>query len=724
MSSKKSHHIIAIIDRYLADPRLDSETLLRKRWTWLFMMVNFLGCTAMTVLGLFWELGPMLWFGYALVSIHIIGLLIFRSALRFDLVINICYSIIVILACAVIIQLGGLSTSMGYVFIGLNCAMASVLAGNLRWTIAMFALYCSTIILIGLLDPMLETPAFLTPQHNTIYFVLDAVWVNACILFLVILFMKDKSRFEKAEAEKLRKLDEAKTQLYTNLSHEFRTPLTVILGLADQLDKNSGRSTGGPRKIKFQSRVLLRLVNQMLDIAKIEAGSMKLNLIQGDIIRYVQYITGSFQSLADQNKIKLEYQSNHQSVLADYDPQKLLQILGNLISNAIKFTDPGGKIRVSVSSNKDENSEIVSFVVRDTGKGIPSQELPHIFDRFYQVRDTLIETQGTGLGLALTRELVRMMNGSITVESTEGKGSEFTVNLPISRQALVEADHGIGLIHSESLYIAIPDKDDYKAHDTVLRGSIEKPLLLLVEDNKDVRDYLVSILEDHYLLELAENGKIGLDKALEIVPDIVLTDVMMPQMDGFELIRRLKNDIRGDHIPTIVVTAKGDFPSKMKGLGLGADHYLVKPFSEQELLLKLNNLLKARNKMQQKLLAASQLSLSGREKYKQELLFMSKINSILDEQMHDEDFGINQIASILHMSRSQLYRKFTALTNISIGRYMKSYRLQKAKIMIESRGKNVSEAAIDSGFKNLSHFSTSFSEEFGYPPSSLIKMGD
>ncbi|MBT8271774.1 MAG: HAMP domain-containing histidine kinase, partial [Bacteroidia bacterium] len=422
MSSKKSHHIIAIIDRYLADPRLDSETLLRKRWTWLFMMVNFLGCTAMTVLGLFWELGPMLWFGYALVSIHIIGLLIFRSALRFDLVINICYSIIVILACAVIIQLGGLSTSMGYVFIGLNCAMASVLAGNLRWTIAMFALYCSTIILIGLLDPMLETPAFLTPQHNTIYFVLDAVWVNACILFLVILFMMDKSRFEKAEAEKLRKLDEAKTQLYTNLSHEFRTPLTVIQGLADQLDKNSGRSTDSPRKIKFQSRVLLRLVNQMLDIAKIEAGSMKLNLIQGDIISYVKYISSSFLSLADQNKIKLEFHSNNQPVFTDYDPEKLLQILGNLISNAIKFTPRGGKIRVLVSSDKDEDSEIVRLVVGDTGKGISSQELPHIFDRFYQVRDKTIETPGTGLGLALTRELLRIMNGSITVESTEGKG--------------------------------------------------------------------------------------------------------------------------------------------------------------------------------------------------------------------------------------------------------------------------------------------------------------
>ncbi|NNL78909.1 MAG: hypothetical protein HKO67_00330, partial [Flavobacteriaceae bacterium] len=175
MSSKKSHHIISIIDRYLADPRLDSETLLRKRWTWLFMIVNLLGCTVMTVLGLIWELGPMLWFGYSLVSIHIIGLIIFRSAYRFDLVINICYSFIVILACAVMIQLGGLSTSMGFVFIGLNCAMASVLAGNLRWTIVMFALYCSTIILIGLLDPMLETPAFITSRLNTIYFVLDAV---------------------------------------------------------------------------------------------------------------------------------------------------------------------------------------------------------------------------------------------------------------------------------------------------------------------------------------------------------------------------------------------------------------------------------------------------------------------------------------------------------------------------------------------------------------------
>ncbi|MBT8272146.1 MAG: response regulator, partial [Bacteroidia bacterium] len=304
------------------------------------------------------------------------------------------------------------------------------------------------------------------------------------------------------------------------------------------------------------------------------------------------------------------------------------------------------------------------------------------------------------------------------------KGSEFTVLLPVSRQAPVEADNGISQIHPESLHTAIPVKDDSNSSDAVLRGSFDKPLLLLVEDNKDIRDYLVSVLEDYYLVELAENGKVGLDKAQQIVPDIIMTDVMMPLMDGFELISCLKNDIRSDHIPTIVLTAKGDFPSKLKGLGLGADHYLVKPFSEQELLLKLNNLLEARNKMQQKLAAASHLSHSGREQYKQELVFMSKINSLLEEQMHDEDFGVSQIAKVLHMSRSQLYRKFTALTNISIGRYMKSYRLHKARTMIENMGKNVSEAAIDCGFKNLSHFSTSFSEEFGYPPSSLIKIGD
>ncbi|WP_242133686.1 ATP-binding protein [Aestuariivivens marinum] len=705
----------------MADPRLEPEALLRKRWTWLYMLVNFIGLTCMTGLGYVWEIYPILWFGYALIITQIVAIPLFRVSKRFDLVLNISYGIIVILAFAVMLQTGGLTTSMGFVFIGINCAMGSVLAGNLRWTIGMFVLYCTTIILLGVLQPYLVTPDYITPEVNSFYFVTDAVWVNACVLFLVILFMKDKSRYEKSEAEKLRKIDEAKTQLYTNVSHEFRTPLTIISGVADQMDQNKDKwPQNGPYKIKVQSQILLRLVNQMLDISKIEAGSMHLNLIHGDIKKFAQYVIGTFNSLAEYKHIELHININNEPLYADYDPEKLMHVFGNLLSNSIKFSSRGGKIDVSVYGDNLRGQEILYISVRDSGRGIPKESINYIFDRFYQVPDKYDQIQGTGLGLALTKELVKLMKGDINVKSKVGIGSEFVVTLPVNKEARMEKDHGVSMVNSHSIHSIIPTHNENKDLKINPQLSLENPILLIVEDNKDVVEYLITILEDHYILEVAFNGKDGLEKALEIIPDLILTDIMMPEMDGFEMTRHLKNDIRTDHIPIVVLTAKGDFQSKLSGLKIGADHYLIKPFSEKELLLKLNNLLEARRKMQKKLGSIKSLFRQGNMHYKQEMLFMSKINTLLDEKLQNENLGIKDICLHLNMSRPQLYRKFSALTNNSIGKYIRSYRLHRAKVMIESQNKNVTEAAMDSGFKNLSHFSTSFREEFGYSPSELL----
>jgi len=243
----------------------------------------------------------------------------------------------------------------------------------------------------------------------------------------------------------------------------------------------------------------------------------------------------------------------------------------------------------------------------------------------------------------------------------------------------------------------------------------------LVEDNKDVVEYLISILNDKYSVVIASNGKEGLKKAKKIIPDVIITDIMMPQMDGYELIEKIKSDIVTDHIPVIVLTARGDFDSKLIGLEIGADHYLTKPFSEEELILKVKNLLSNRKKMQSKLGISSALDNQESIMYKRELIFMSKINKLLDENIENENFGIKDICNALNFSRSQFYRKFSVLADGSIGKYIRSYRLHKAKILIEVNGKNVSEAARDTGFKNLSHFSTSFTEEFGFPPSELLQ---
>lgn len=710
------------VDRYLTDPRLDSEALLRKRWAWIWLLVTFVFVliTASTTLFVF-KAWPLWWFGAVFMAGYTISFPLYRRVVRFDLVINIFFTVITTAAMFAMLQIGGLNTSLGYVFIGMNCAMGSILVGNLRWTIGMFVWYCITILIVGLFQSSLTTPEYVTPTVNTISFVGLAFWINACILFIVILFMKDKSRFEKAEVEKLRKIDEAKTKLFTNVSHEFRTPLTVIKGIAEQMEKHPERwMKTGPGKIRTQSQILLRLVNQMLGIAKIEADEMHLNLIQGNIRKFIYYLAESFQNLAENKGIHLIVNRQKEAIVTDYDPDKIMHVISNLLSNALKFTPAGGRVYVDVDSVTEENRKMVRITVRDTGRGIPKESVGKIFERFYQVPDNYDQTPGTGLGLALASELVKLMGGEIRVKSEEGKGTEFTLVFPVTTRAKVSGDHGISGIRPETIDTVVPKAGNKVEDKNSLELTGDKPLLLIVEDNSDVVEYLFSVLDKQYNITLATNGKTGLEKALEIIPDIILSDVMMPQMDGFEMLRLLKEDIRTDHIPVIILTARGDFDSKLTGLETGADHYLVKPFSEKELLLKLHNLLELRKKMQKQLGFLPLQHHRGATHHIQERQFIEKINTLIDTNLDDEDFGIKEIGDSLNMSRAQLYRKFSALTDKSIGRYLRSYRLHRAKELLETSGKNVSEAALETGFKNLSHFSTSFREEFGFPPGELL----
>ncbi len=723
MSKNIGRQILARIDKYLADPRLEPEAQLRKRWAWIWLVVTavFVLITASITLFIF-KAWPLWWFGAMFMIGYAISFPLYRHVRRFDLVINIYFIVITTAAMFAMLQTGGLNTSLGYVFIGMNCAMGSILAGNLRWTIGMFAWYCITILIVGLVQSSLSTPEYITQTLNTISFVGLAFWINACILFIVVLFMKDKSRYEKAEAEKLRKIDEAKTRLFTNISHEFRTPLTVIQGMAEQIEKHPEQwLKSGPQKIVNQSRILLRLVNQMLNIAKIEADEMPLNLIQGDISSFVRYLAEPFQSLAESRQIQLRISDEQKPVFTDYDPEKLMHVVINLLSNALKFTPPGGRVFLAVEKETREKREVVQIVVGDTGKGIPEESKEKIFERFYQVPDQSDQTAGTGLGLALASELVKLMKGEMRIKSEEGKGTQFTVSLPLTRAADLNNDYGISAINPESIDAGISKPSVFPDHKSSPRKQVKSPLILLVEDNSDVVEYLLAILEKHYEIEWATNGKTGLEKARELIPDIIVSDVMMPQMDGFEMLKNLRADIRTDHIPVVILTARGDFDSKITGLEIGADHYLVKPFSEKELLLKLNNLLELRRKMQRQLGKLPFIEPNEKTQYKPQTLFMKRLNSLIGNELHNEDFGITEICRSMNMSRAQLYRKFTALTDNSIGHYLRTCRLHRAKNLLEQHHTNVSEAAFQSGFRNLSHFSTSFREEFGFSPNELIR---
>ncbi|TNE68062.1 MAG: response regulator, partial [Bacteroidetes bacterium] len=408
-------------------------------------------------------------------------------------------------------------------------------------------------------------------------------------------------KLAKAEALRLQELDQAKTRLYTNITHEFRTPLTVILGMEEQLRKKNGDwLEEGLRLIRRNGEQLLRLVNQLLDLSRVEAGHLPLRMVQGDIVAYLRYLAESFHSYAESKDIRLHVLSTVEVLSMDHDPEKMQHIISNLLSNAIKFTPAGGDIYLQIGIEKGEipGSEGVCVIrIKDTGIGIPIEQLPHIFDRFYQVDDSYTRSrEGAGVGLALVRELVRLMQGSIDVKSEPGKGTEFHIRLPITHTAAPETEMARRDTPAAVLStLVLPEEN---ADKQVLSEPGDRNTVLLVEDNPDVISYLATVLDQHYQVETAQDGQEGIEKALELIPDIIVSDVMMPRKDGFELCETLKADERTSHIPIILLTAKTDQPSKIEGLAYGADAYLAKPFNQEELLVRLEKLIELRHRLQ------------------------------------------------------------------------------------------------------------------------------
>ncbi|MCP3928588.1 MAG: response regulator, partial [Bacteroidetes bacterium] len=535
--------------------------------------------------------------------------------------------------------------------------------------------------------------------------------VLAGILFFFYRFQLNR-KLEKEDAKRVKELDAVKTKLYTNITHEFRTPLTIILGMVDQIKENpQAWFSEGLQMIKRSGKNLLHLVNQMLDLSKLESEAMPLNMMQGDIIAYLKYLFESFHSMAESKEIDLHFNSEPESVLMDYDPEKMRNVIFNLMSNAIKYSSIGGTISFEVNK-KQELDRQLEIKIKDSGTGISKEQLPYIFDRFYQANERVNKKGGTGIGLAIVKELVKLMNGSISVASEMGKGTEFSLLLPITNNASLSEE-----TFSKDIKEQLPpvlSLVGVEEGGKIVRAE-EKPLLLIVEDNVDVVTYLSSFLRRDYQLLVANNGDEGIEKAIENIPDIILSDVMMPLKDGFELCQTLKTDERSSHIPIILLTAKADMASKFEGLELGADAYLSKPISREELELRLRKLLESRKKLQEyysKMRPAIPLD----KRYKREDVFMKKLHGILDANLDDENFGIKALSQTLYISRMQLHRKLKALTGKSTSHYLRSFRLQKAKDFLLTSNKSITEIAYDVGFKTPNYFSTSFLKEFGQSP--------
>jgi len=606
-------------------------------------------------------------------------------------------------------------------------------------------------------------------------------WWAWCAYALVLWFggrwlyrLRLTRHLEHREALRLRELDEFKSRLFTNITHEFRTPLTVILGVAEQTEQAApevqfadlgaaNRFAEGLKKrlalVRRNGRNLLDLVNQLLDLAKAESNQLKVSMVHGDLVRYVRYITESFHSVANYQNVLLRVESKVPELLMDYDPEKMRQILSNLLSNALKHTPSGGRVMVFIL----HQSSYIVLKVEDTGSGIAPEDLPHIFDRFYQADDAAAKAGGTGIGLALTKELVKLLGGSISVESEAGKGSVFTVKLPIRNEA-VRANPDLG----NSTPDPSPNgRGDTTQRDVVLRSlasppvgggvgggvagvGVDTPSLLIIEDNPDVVEYLRLCLSapstgegrgGAFHLDFAYNGRVGIEKALDTVPDLILSDVMMPEKDGFAVCDALKNDERTSHIPIILLTAKADVESRIAGLRRGADAYLAKPFHPEELLATLQNLLALRQKLQAKYAATVfqtplNQSLNGQDaplystpaavqndRTDIEEQFLQNLREAVEARLDEADVSFPEVCRAVGMGKSNLYAKLTALTGMSFNVYVRNLRLYRAKHLLQTTDLNVSEIAYQVGFKDPKYFSRAFAEEFGVPPSEARALG-
>ena len=530
----------------------------------------------------------------------------------------------------------------------------------------------------------------------------------------------DKEIIEQ-QAEQLLELDKAKSRFFTNISHEFRTPLTVIIGMVRKTRNQPKKwMKEGSVLIERNAENLLNLVNQILDLRKLESGKLDLNLYQANVIPYLQYIFESFDSLGESKLVQLHFLCDLESVVMDYDPEKLLRIVSNLLSNAIKFTPENGNIYLIVRKENiiaEPDAEQLIIQVKDTGIGIPVEKLEKIFDQFYQLESTAKWAgHGTGIGLALCKELVNLMGGHIEAESKENKGSIFTVRLPIQNKApLKEVAETIDQ-DIEELYVAEAKAEGGSTLQAAIDNKPDLPLILLIDDNRDVLQYLIACLEGKYQLAVARDGQEGIEKALEIIPDVIISDIMMPKKNGYEVCNTLKLNEKTSHIPIILLTAKASEYSRIEGLQKGADAYITKPFREEELLIRLNNIIDSRRKIQLYYRQHDHLASEEDQEIKQENEFLQKIRLTLESHLDDSDYGIIQICRDIGMSRAQLHRKLKALTGQSASIFLRRIRLHKAKELLETTDYNSSQVAYAVGFRHPSYFAKLFLEEFGHSP--------
>ncbi|WP_109829781.1 hybrid sensor histidine kinase/response regulator transcription factor [Reichenbachiella versicolor] len=510
-------------------------------------------------------------------------------------------------------------------------------------------------------------------------------------------------------SEQLHEADQAKLRFFTNVSHEFRTPLTVILGYLDGLDQDNSKKTRGI--IRNNAIRLLRLIDQVIEFRKIDLQQAKLSVSEINPSKFTEDIVKSFQILADKKGINLEYENKTIPSLWS-DPDKLDKVLYNLISNAIKYT-PRDKV-VSVSIEASDST--IDFIVKDEGLGIQESDLKSIFDRFYRSDSQHQQmADGHGIGLSLVNELVEMMHGVIDVQSTVNEGTCFIVSFKKGKQHFDEADFG-----GSSAKISLPTEVENQPSIDSL--SVKEYSILIVEDNLDLREYLISILSPNYQVISAEHGKEGIEALDHHLPDLIISDIMMPEMNGIEFCQAVKDEIMTSHIPIILLTAKTDNRSKIEGFELGIDDYIEKPFDKKLFLTRVRSLLDNRKAFKQQLITVQASDNIDQTKIsKRDLDFWKNANHIMKQGISDTNLTMESIAEQLYMSRSTFYRKFKSLTGENAADYFRKMRLQVAADLIKDGHDTISTISAQVGFDSVEQFRNKFKEQFGMTPSEFRK---
>ncbi|MBW8331144.1 MAG: response regulator [Prolixibacteraceae bacterium] len=556
--------------------------------------------------------------------------------------------------------------------------------------------------------------------------------------------LKTRIEIERIKAEKLHEIDQMKLDFFGNISHEFRTPLTLISGpldylleLRSELDWNRGHKYLNLMK-KNVDRLLL-LISKVLDIRKLDSGFLNIYLKNDDIIQFIESLTDSFKFKAEQKNIHF-YTIFHQSSCDTwFDPDVIDKIVSNLLSNAFKFTPDNGEISIEIDilikdSEKWQNekkihnirpsSHLVKITVKDNGIGIPSEQRARIFDRFYQADNQAGRSDGSGIGLALVKELIGLVDGKIELESEVNSGSCFTIWIPIGKD-VEESQMSAFIPQSEILSVAgeelsLLNLNHSKMAFSKLDRSSEKPLILIVEDNRDMRLFVEDILQDNYEMLSASNGKIGFELAMEYIPDLIISDIMMPDMDGLEMCQLIRNNERTNHIPVILLTARSTEEYQVEGLFAGADDYIMKPFNARNLQLRVNNMIKSRQLLREKF---SLMDFEPNSDHANSLddAFINKIRGIVERHLDNPDFDPQKFAEEVGMSRTQFYRKIKAITNQTVNDFIFSIRINMATRLLITEDLNISETAYAVGFKTPDHFSKVFRNHIGMSPSKYIE---